>query len=99
MPTCQNCGYKWSWKETFVKLFTFKSRLKCSFCEGFQYVSKKSKNRLSLFVFTPFLIWLPLVSFGVPQGYILASELVSYVLVFVWMPFLYKLSNKEEPMW
>ncbi|MGE7907192.1 TIGR04104 family putative zinc finger protein [Peribacillus sp. NPDC094092] len=98
MPTCQNCGYKWRWRETFVKIFTFKSRLKCSLCEGFQYVSKKSRNRLSLVVFTPFLIWIPLVSFGVPKSYILASELVSYVLVFVLMPFLYKLSNKEEPM-
>lgn len=98
MPTCQNCGYKWSWRETFVKMFTLSNKLKCPSCEAFQYVSKKSRNQLGLFVFIPYLIWIPLVAFSVPFQYILAVVLVSYVLVFIWMPFLYKLSNKDEPM-
>ncbi|MFC0166029.1 MULTISPECIES: TIGR04104 family putative zinc finger protein [Bacillus] len=51
IPTCQNCGYKWSWRETFVKMFTLSNKLKCPSCEAFQYVSKKSRNQLGLFVF------------------------------------------------
>lgn len=99
MPTCQSCGHKWSWKETFVKMFTFKNKLRCPSCNSLQYVSKKSRNQLSLFAFAPYLISIPLVSFGVPIGYILALDLVAYALVFIWMPFLYELSNKDEPMW
>lgn len=98
MPICQHCGYKWSWKETFVKMFTFKNKLRCPSCDSFQYVSKKSKNQFSLILFIP-LLFLPLVSFGVPKGYILAFELIVYALMLILMPFLYKLSNKDEPMW
>ncbi|GIN72970.1 hypothetical protein J14TS2_34450 [Bacillus sp. J14TS2] len=99
MPSCQNCGYKWSWKETFTKMFTFKNKLKCPYCDAFQYISKKSRNQLRLFVFIPFLIWVPLASFGVSLGTILSLELVAYALVCIGVPFLYRLSNEDEPMW
>ncbi|HWI48225.1 MAG TPA: TIGR04104 family putative zinc finger protein [Rummeliibacillus sp.] len=99
MPICQQCGYKWSWKETFVKMFTFKNKLKCSSCDSIQYVSKKSRNQLSLFGFIPSLILVPLVSFGVPKGYIVAFGLVAYALLSIWIPFLIKLCEKDEPMW
>ncbi|WP_445669217.1 TIGR04104 family putative zinc finger protein [Margalitia sp. FSL K6-0131] len=99
IPICQQCGYKWSWKETFVKMFTFKNKLRCPSCDSFQYVSKKSRNQLSLFVvFIPLLI-VPLVSFGISKYFILTFELVAFALVLIWMPFLYKLSNKDDPMW
>ncbi|MBB2479389.1 hypothetical protein H5P36_04245 [Bacillus sp. APMAM] len=48
IPICQQCGYKWSWKETFVKMFTFKNKLRCPSCDSFQYVSKKSRNQFSI---------------------------------------------------
>ena len=99
MPTCQSCGHKWSWKGTFVRMFTLKNKLRCPSCDSLQYVSKKSRNQISFITFAPFLIWIPLISFGVPQGYILFFELVAYVLVFMGMPFLCELSNKDEPMW
>ncbi|MFE3976229.1 MULTISPECIES: TIGR04104 family putative zinc finger protein [unclassified Peribacillus] len=98
MPTCQHCGYKWGWIETFFKMFTFKNKLSCPSCDSSQYVSKKSRNQLSLFSFIPLLI-LPSISFGVPKGYVLAFEIVAYALVLILMPFIYKLSNKDEPMW
>lgn len=99
MPICQSCGYKWSWRETFVRMFTFKSKLQCPSCDSVQFISKKSRNQLSLFGFVPFLIWIPLISFGIHSGYILTLELVAYAIVFIWMPFLYKLTNKDESMW
>jgi len=99
LPNCQNCGSKWTWKDTFVKMFTFKNKLRCPSCEHFQYLSKKSRNQLSLFVMCPFLIWVPLVSFNVPIQYIFAVEISSYFIVLMSMPFFYRLSNEEEPMW
>lgn len=42
------------------------------------------------------------MSYGVPKGYVLAFEIVAYALVIIlmpFMPFIYKLSNKDEKMW
>ena len=98
MPTCQKCGYKWGWIEAFLKMFSFKKRLRCSSCDSSQYVSKKTRMLLSLFIFISLLI-VPFISYGVPKGYVLAFEIVAYALVIIMMPFIYKLSNKDEPMW
>ncbi|MFJ7367746.1 TIGR04104 family putative zinc finger protein [Peribacillus frigoritolerans] len=98
MPTCQQCGYKWGWIEAFLKMFTVKKKLRCSSCDSSQYVSKKTRMLLSLFIFISLLI-VPLISYGVPKGYVLAFEIVAYALVIILMPFIYKLSNKDEQMW
>ncbi|MGZ9819800.1 TIGR04104 family putative zinc finger protein [Peribacillus simplex] len=98
IPICQHCGYKWGWIEAFFKMFTFKKKLRCLSCNSSQYVSKKSRKQLSLFIFISLLI-VPLVSFVVPKGYVLSFEIVAYALVIILMPFLYKLSIKDEPMW
>ncbi|WP_413015712.1 TIGR04104 family putative zinc finger protein [Peribacillus phoenicis] len=63
---CQyvHCGYKWGWIEAFLKMFTFKKKLRCPSCDSSQYISKKSRKLLSLFIS---LLFVPLVSFGVPK--------------------------------
>lgn len=99
MPTCQHCGHKWSWKETFLKMFMFKNKIRCSSCDSLQYISKKSRSKFSLVALTPCFISVPVVSFGVPIGYTLAIELVAFALALIWMPFLCELSNQDEPMW
>lgn len=99
MPICKNCGHKWSWKDTFVKMFSLKNKLTCSYCNSNQYVSKKSKNQLSLFTIVVSLIYIPLVSFGVSIGYIFTWGLITYVLTSICMPFFIRLSEKDEPMW
>jgi hypothetical protein len=53
---------------------------------------------LSLFIFISLLI-VPFISYGVPKGYVLAFEIAAYALVIILMPFIYKLSNKDEQMW
>ena len=62
------------------------------------YVSKKIRKLLSLFIFISLLI-VPLISYGVPKGFVLAFEIVAYALVIILTPFIYKLSNKDEQMW
>ncbi|MEI5907976.1 TIGR04104 family putative zinc finger protein [Bacillus spongiae] len=98
MPICQKCHYKWSWKETFVRLFTFSTKLTCPSCNQDQYISKNARNRLSLTIF-PFVIWIPLFGFNVSNHYILLLQLVLCVVLIIVMPFFYQLSNKDEPMW
>ncbi|MFJ8245376.1 TIGR04104 family putative zinc finger protein [Peribacillus asahii] len=99
MPTCQHCYAKWSWRETFCKMFTFKNKLKCSSCETFQYISKKSRNQISLLSVMPCLSSIPLLSFNLPIKIIVSLQFITMVLALIWMPFLYKLNNKDGPMW
>jgi len=99
MPNCQHCDHKWSWKETFVKIFTFSNKLTCPYCNTSQYVSKKSKNQLSLLTIVFSLVYIPLVSFGVSIGYILTWGIMTYILTSLCIPFLIRLSDKDEPMW
>lgn len=99
MPNCQHCGHKWSWKETFVKIFTFRTKIRCSYCHSYQYVSKNSKNRFSLILTLFSLLFIPLVSFEIPIRYILAFEVCTYVLLSLGLPFFVTLSDEDEPMW
>lgn len=50
MPSCQNCGFKWSFKDTWKITFKFtgSSGRKCSRCDDTQYISKKSLNRIGI---------------------------------------------------
>ncbi|GIO28384.1 TIGR04104 family putative zinc finger protein [Ornithinibacillus bavariensis] len=41
MPICQNCGEKWSWRQTMKTLF----KLKCPHCSTKQYESTSSRLR------------------------------------------------------
>ncbi|MFP3727629.1 TIGR04104 family putative zinc finger protein [Priestia filamentosa] len=99
MPNCQKCNHKWTWKETFIRMFTFKSKLKCPSCKEVQYLSKKSRDRISMFLMIPFIIWVPLVSFNVPTTYTMAIVLFSYMVFLSVTPHFYELSNEEEPIW
>lgn len=99
MPNCQHCGHKWSWKETFLKMFTFRTKKRCSYCSSNQYVSKNSKNRLSLILTVFSFLFVPLASFGIHLKYIVAFGVCSYVLLSLGLPFFVTLSEEDEPMW
>ncbi|WP_376752493.1 TIGR04104 family putative zinc finger protein [Rummeliibacillus suwonensis] len=99
MPICQHCGHKWSWRETFFQMTSFKRKLKCSNCHSYQYISVKSRNLISLFGILITSIYVPLVSFNFPLWSILTVGLLTYVLLLLCVPFIIKLSNKEEALW
>lgn len=99
MPTCKHCGHQWGWKETIVQLFSFKRKLKCNGCQTKQYISVKSRNRLSIVGILISLIFVPFISFGVPLRYIITSEILIYIFYIGCIPFLIKLSNQEEVLW
>src|SRR5690625_6632073 len=60
MPTCQNCGKDWNWKQTVKRSFTLGTGMKCPYCESKQYFTTKARRRSSLLSFiVPLLILLP----------------------------------------
>jgi len=96
LPTCENCGYTWTWKESIRKAFTLNPGMKCPNCEEKQYVTKKSRMRVSLL--TP-IVLLPLVlnMFFDIHGVVLLSLFpILFVFIMSLHPFLMKLSSKEE---
>ncbi|WP_377890452.1 TIGR04104 family putative zinc finger protein [Alkalihalobacillus sp. R86527] len=98
MTICQSCSHKWSWRETFVRMFTIRQQLKCPNCDSIQYLSKQSKNQLAFLTVIP-CIWFPLVMFSVPFNLVIITELIIGVISLGLAPYFYRLSNQEEPMW
>ncbi|MGM7636672.1 TIGR04104 family putative zinc finger protein [Bacillus sp. Hm123] len=98
MPVCQHCQQKWSWTYTFKKMFTFKNHMICPHCQHHQFITAKSRRKLSVCNSLP-LIWLPLAAFGLSIATIMVIELLAFMIVLFIMPTLYKLSNQEEPLW
>ncbi|SEQ36368.1 cxxc_20_cxxc protein [Virgibacillus subterraneus] len=95
MPVCQNCGEKWTWKQTIKTMF----RLKCPHCGEKQYESVSSRIRGGVFVLIP-LVLLPInawLEFSLGTMVILAIIFASIVIGLY--PLILKLSNKEEPYW
>lgn len=93
MPTCQSCGEKWTWKQTIKTLF----RLKCPYCGKRQYESASSRKKSGLFVLislvlVPINAWL---DFSIGIALILISIIT--IIIIGLLPFILKLSNKEEP--
>ena len=97
MPTCQNCGRKWSWKDTITQVFRIK--LRCPYCKVVQFLSAKSRVRASLLYLPVLIIQFFLLTFHLSYSSIIGIDVILLALATVHMPFIYKLSNEEEPLW
>lgn len=99
MPTCQNCRKRWSWFDTMKQIVSLRTRMKCHHCREFQYQSSASRKKMSLFALLP-IILIPLcLMFHFPKLYIFLLDIVLIIGVFLTMPFMLKLSNRDEPLW
>lgn len=95
MPVCQNCGKKWTWKQTIKTMF----RLKCPHCDKKQYESASSRIRGGVFVLIP-LVFIPInawLDFSLGTALILAI-IFAFIIIGLY-PLILKLSNEEEPYW
>lgn len=99
MPTCQSCEKQWSWFDTIKQLLRLRTRMKCHQCREFQYQSQASRNKMSLVALLPMILTPVLLMFGLSKFYILLFDIVLIIGVFLTMPFMLKLSNKDEPLW
>ncbi|WP_174612859.1 TIGR04104 family putative zinc finger protein [Virgibacillus ihumii] len=99
MPTCQNCNYKWSWKQTFRKSFTLDTGMGCPCCGEKQYPTTDSKKRFGRWLFIPpFTILLSLL-FDVPTPLVIGMIIVVSILLLCMYPYTVELSNQEEALW
>ncbi|MGE6369949.1 TIGR04104 family putative zinc finger protein [Planococcus kocurii] len=99
MPTCQNCGHKWSLKNTLKVAFKFNGNVgqKCSHCGETQYVSKKSKNQIGIMGIVAFIVVVlirPLLNQDFSTSMLLAIPLV--IVLVIMSIYLTKLSNTRE---
>ncbi|MGM0898091.1 MAG: TIGR04104 family putative zinc finger protein [Bacillota bacterium] len=99
MPTCQNCGHKWSLKNTLKVAFKFNGNVgrKCSHCGETQYVSKKSRNLTGIMGIVAFIVVVlirPLQNQDFSTSMLLAIPLV--IVLVIMSIYLTKLSNTRE---
>ncbi len=99
MATCKQCYTKWTWKETFSAMLTFRKFDTCPYCGSKQTVTRRARNNLALLPSIIALFWLPLIAFGVPSSVIILIELVMSFGAIVLLPFFYEITDREEPMW
>src|SRR5690625_2881981 len=97
MPICTKCNNKWSWKQTFKKMMTMRSKMLCPFCGEKQYQSRKSR------IIAPFLnliIILPpfLIKTLFDVSKVFTLSLIPFLggSVFLLYPFIVRLSSKNE---
>ena len=96
MPTCNQCGTRWSWKQTFKKMWTLSNSMTCPYCEENQYQTKRSRTKcafINLIILLPMLLNIflhlsPVLLFG--------SFIILALVIFLLTPLLIELSNKEE---
>ena len=95
MPVCNNCGKKWTWKQTIKTLF----RLTCPHCNKRQYESTSSRKRTSTISLIP-LIALP-INYLLNLPWWMVGVLMLPIIAVIWMisPYLIEVSNEEEPLW
>ncbi|WP_344701775.1 TIGR04104 family putative zinc finger protein [Salinicoccus jeotgali] len=96
MPTCQNCGSKWSWKQTFKRSFILIGGMICPYCGEKQYLTAQMRKRSTLIMpIVIFLILLGNLFFG-PSYIALFAILGVIPLAAIIYPFFVELSNEEE---
>ncbi|TWT25317.1 TIGR04104 family putative zinc finger protein [Planomicrobium sp. CPCC 101110] len=100
MPICQNCTHKWSWKTTFKKTLKINNGMICPVCGARQFATAKSRMRVGLLcsIIAPFLI-LSSYFFHLSTKELIVIGLPLTIAITLVSPFLYELSNKEEPLW
>ena len=99
VATCKNCDHKWNWKTSVKKLLTLRNVMKCPHCGEEQYMSAKSQKRLSIYLFTPLILWLILSVLNFPLQSVMTVTVLGLVVSIMMMPFSYELSDEEEPLW
>ena len=99
MPTCQSCERKWTWLYTIKQILRFRKRMNCQHCREIQYETKSSKNKVMLFIFLPFIINPLCIIYDISKISILLIDIGLIVGLLFTIPFILKLSNKEEPLW
>lgn len=99
MPTCQNCSYEWSWKETFKNSFRFDTFMICPHCKAKQYTTSRSRMLSAVVtIITNAMIMIYSIVFS-PSVVTIVILLIVFPFIFLFYPFWVKFSNEEETFW
>ncbi|MDE4085950.1 hypothetical protein PO902_12975 [Planococcus maritimus] len=96
MPRCQNCNFKWSWKD--VMTLSLKGKKECPNCHKRQYVSSRSTFWTTFLITMGFLIPMNVLRYYYEIGWplIILAFVIYIPLALLLTPFLYKLSNTQK---
>ncbi|KIL51118.1 TIGR04104 family putative zinc finger protein [Jeotgalibacillus campisalis] len=95
MPACLHCGEKWTWKDTFKRIASFKNEMVCPYCKKSQYQAKSSRQKTSMLIVAPSLVLPVFVLFDL----YLPLLLLCYAAAFLLTPFFVKLAKENAPLW
>lgn len=96
MPICQYCHQKWTYIDTFKKLFRIK--LFCPYCKEQNDLTPETRRKLS---FSPIVIlgsFVLLKVFNVTKPWYLLIILIMACVMFMMYPYVTQLSKTEEPL-
>lgn len=93
MPRCQNCDFKWSWKDVMTLSMTGKKE--CPNCHRRQYISAKSTFWITFLISMVFLMPMNVLRYYYEIGWplIILSFVIYMPIALMLMPFFCKLSN------
>lgn len=98
MPTCQQCGQEWTWKETLKATFTLSHVLHCPYCKQKQFITSTAKKKLNMLNFIIPLTLLLFLFIDVALIFKLGMLFGIGGLIIVLYPFLIQLTNDDEPI-
>ncbi|KYG59365.1 TIGR04104 family putative zinc finger protein [Planococcus maritimus] len=95
MPRCQNCGFKWSWKE--VIMLSVKGKKECSNCHKRQYISAGSSFWITFLITLGFVMPMTMLRpyYEIAWPFFILAFVIYMPLALSFAPFLYKLSNTK----
>ncbi|MGG1685801.1 TIGR04104 family putative zinc finger protein [Pseudalkalibacillus sp. NRS-1564] len=99
MTTCQQCHSEWTWKESFLMVFSFKKAVVCPYCDKEQYLTRRARNNLSVIPSIVALLWLPMIAFQVPISVIIPIEVVMAIGTVFILPYFFEVTDHNEPLW
>ncbi|MDQ0429396.1 CXXC-20-CXXC protein [Planomicrobium stackebrandtii] len=97
MPSCENCGRKWTWKRIVLKTLKLTNKANCPYCGQTQYIVAKSRKVTRIYSFLPaFIIIVSAMIFDL-DGWdiLLLTPMLILMALFVY-PFFMKLSKDNE---
>lgn len=99
MPTCQNCGHKWSWTKTWKLSLTLDHGMICPNCGKKQYVTNRTRkmNAVMTLVITTLMLLVNIIFGSAPVLFIVL--IVVFLLYIGLYPLWLELSNEEETFW
>ena len=99
MPSCQTCVHKWSFRDTF-KLSLTSNGKKCPNCGEKQYISKKSRYKISTMSVVPVMLGFFVGILFDEDFLVVLISILPMAIVFIFaILYSIELSNTNEPMW